>query len=753
VSQGENVKSERIAVTGVGMVTALGPSALGTFERLMAGERGFSRVTLFDVEGHRSQIAAELKGLKVVDIAPPGGSDAWSRSDAMALLAAREALNDAKLRPRDKPLSVVCGSSTGGMFEAETVLASMQTGTAPEATVRRLLSYPLSTSIEHLADAFAPVERAVTVCSACSSGAVAMVQAAAWLITGRAERVLAGGTDGLCLLTFAGFNALSATDPKGCRPFDVDRAGLTLGEGSGFMVLELESAARARGAEIRAFLSGWSVGAEAHHITHPEPSGQTAARLLRAAMRHAELTPADIDYVNAHGTGTQHNDATEALALHQALGDETRRIFVSSSKGQIGHALAAAGALEAGITVMALERAEVPPTGGLQNPERAHPLRHVCGNGERASLRAALSSSFGFGGTGCVLCFEHPDAPRRGGGDQRTSRVAISGAVSFGPLGARSGVENALYAASGQEQASAEIDAIALLDPSRSRRFDRAAAFASAGAARLLQNCELSGAETGLVAGTAFGNVQRSVDFVSRVVNAGPKAASPAEFPHLVPSAPSGNASVYAGLTGPVVSVSDLSTSAEAAVAVALGFLELGLAERMVAGSAEPADPIVQRVLGPMHRVTNPERLSLPQTGADTRKEGSAWLLLEREQALAERGAEPLALIDAMGHGWGETQVQLPGVKRADRAAVVTATPIAERELLLRNSSWSKAPAHDVSPVSGSHEGAGGFALATAAALIARGEVDQVLVCSVGRQRHFFFHLVSVAFAASKQTR
>src|SRR5690606_33863519 len=219
--------NQRIAVTGVGIVSALGTDADTTFRRLIAGERAFGPITLFDTDRQRTRIAAQVSGVSVADVAPVHELGAWSRSDALAAVAAREAVAAARL-PAAARLALAVGATTGGMFEAEDVLASMGESASAES-MRRLLAYPLSTSADHIAHALGRVGRRVTICSACSSGAIALVQAASFIATGEADVVIAGGTDALCRLTLTGFNALGATSVEGARPFDQARDGLTLG--------------------------------------------------------------------------------------------------------------------------------------------------------------------------------------------------------------------------------------------------------------------------------------------------------------------------------------------------------------------------------------------------------------------------------------------------------------------------------------------------------------------------------------------
>ncbi len=719
---------ERVAITGVGVVSALGTSAPATFEKLLAGARGFSPVTLFDTGGQRCTVAGQIPDLSVRDVAPAGEASEWSRTDAMALVAAREALESARLRGHAGVLGVSVGGTTGGMFETEQEILGAPHAELASARAERLMRFPLSMTAERLASVLGPARRTSTVCSACSSSAIALVQAVAWLRNGEVERVIAGGADGLCRLTFVGFNSLGATDPEPCKPFDRRRAGLGLGEGAAFLVLENESVARRRGAEILAFLSGGAVLAEAHHITHPEPTGRRAAELMRRALSAAKLEPGDVDYVNAHGTGTVQNDAMEASAIRQVFG-EGRRPLVSSAKGQLGHTLGAAGAIEAAITVLTLHSGQVAATGGLEQPEVVA-LGHVMGSSIAARPRVALSNSFGFGGMGCVLTFEHESSVQRSLGP-RKARAVVTGASAIGVLGVSENAELARYleAASGELGRAVPFDPITLLDAERSRRFDRGAALAAHGAERAVRAAARSSAGTGLIVGSAFGNVERSIRFLLRVAERGPKFANPAEFPHLVASASAGNASVYSGFDGPVLTVSEREHSGEAAISRALSLLELGMAEAIVAGAAEAQDAIVDRVLG-----------NSAQGGSEVpRSEGAAFLTLESWPGEAARAKAALAVVavheQVLAEPLAALQAHPPRAGR-ERGAVVHALLGGEFERALRASAWSDRRLLTPLPRSGFHEAAGAIALAAAVGLVASGEADEVLIWSGAERGH-----------------
>lgn len=684
----------RIAVSGVGLVSALGQTAPQTFDALLRGERGLSPITLFDPGDVRSKLVGEVRGLRPSDVAPRGSVE-YSRTDAMAVAAAREAAARARL-PAGARLGIALGGTTGGMFETEALLSSDEERARLSAErAAELVSYPLSASLHRVAEVLGGVVRTRSICSACSGGAVALVQAAAWLSRGEVDFVLAGGADGLCRLTVLGFNALGATDAQACRPFDRSRAGLNLGEGAGVLVLEREETALSRGAEVLAWLDGYALGAEAHHITHPEPSGARAAQLMRSALARASLSPAELGYVNAHGTGTQQNDAMEARALLEVLGPESR-CLVSSSKAQLGHTLGAAGAIEAALTVLAIAHSQVPPTAGLREPELPG-LCHVLEPGRHQRLTAALSSSFGFGGMSCVLAFSAP-------GRRAPALVPPKTRVFVGAAAV-------LEAHDAPEKA---------LDAERSRRFDRGSAQAASGASATRGHDQAR--ETGLVLGTAFGNVERTMAFLARGRERGPRLVAPAEFPHLVPSAPAGNASIYAGLSGAVFAVSDLAQSGDAAFASACELLELGVAERIVAGAIAPRDAIVDRVLGPL----------LVESGtASERGEGAGFVLLTTDES-----GEPALLAEVKSRlvaelGAGRGLAALPPPAGSEARVFLGAADEATRRELSR-SSWSGVPVVDLALEQQHHEALGAQALALAARKIASGEVALALVLSGG---------------------
>ena len=744
---------DRIWLTGLGLVTALGSDVATTWPRLVAGDRGMSPLTLFGTAGQRSAMvaSADLGG-----VFPPGyRPKEWSRTSLFAWKAAREAMVGAGLANIDgerldgRRVGLVIGGTTGGMYETEALLADLHANPNRTDSLVEMISQPLTATGDRLSGALGPFCRVRSLCSACSSGANALIVGALWLLSGEVDAVVAGGTDGICRLTLSGFNALAATDPERCRPFDASRKGLNLGEGAGFTVLERASTARARGTKPVAELAGWAIGAEAHHITNPEPSGAAAARVISRCLRRAGLSPADVDYVNAHGTATPLNDAMEAAGLRLALGEHVERIPVSSSKGQVGHTLGAAGAVEAVFSALAVKEGIILPTMGLEQPDDACRLVHVMHRAHVSPVRAALSSSFGFGGMDTVLLLTVPEL----GPPPATAlrRVAVTGAAVLTPHGLDdgSGASTLVDGSRDLEPAAAAgalaIDLTPLLDVGRARRLDRPARLSAVVVERAIAEAQatgspLDGADVGLVLGTAFGSLDPSAAFMHRLFEKGPRFASPAEFPNLVPSSPVGHVSIYHGLRAASLATADLGTSGESAVVQAIELIAGGEAGALVAGSVEEASNLIERIRFCLYEGAPEETRSAPRR---QRSEGAATLVLEAEAHVRARGGQPLAWIGAVSM-WSELAPEsLPPPEDPSAAHVVLAHDSADARVLVARSGWAGAKCTSVAASCGDHEGLGAAALVAATALVARGVAREVLVIGTTQGRGYAITLVS----------
>jgi len=745
-------------VTGLGLITPLGVGVEATWSRLVRGDRAIRDVSLFDAAGQRAAVAGQVDGAALsaraaglgLAVDPAGGVAApWSRTSAMAAVAAAEAIEAAGIDVRAERVGLVVGGTTGGMFENEQVLARLHAEPECRELLVQMLSHPLTATGDCLEQRFGPFARVRTLASACSSGANAIVLAAAWLLAGDVDVVVAGGADGLCRLTLTGFNALGALDPEPCRPFDRRRRGTSLGEGAAFVVLERADGAgrRARGPRPLAELAGWAAGAEAHHITNPAADGALVASLIARAIACAGLAPGDVDYVNAHGTGTPLNDAMEATALRRALGGDVERIPVSSSKGQIGHTLGGAGAIEAAITALVVSRRTLVPTAGLDEPDPALSLVHVPHAGrEVPRVRAALSNAFGFGGMDTVLVFTEPELARRR--DARAARAAppastargpareagavVTGAAVFGACGLLGTAECAALPERRFDLDGA-VDPDPHLSAARARRLDHASRLAAVAVQRALADAGAGAdVETGVLLGSAYGNVDASAAFMHRIFDKGPRTASPADFPNLVPSSPAGHVSIYLGLHGPTLTTADLAASGESAVVQAVQLVAGGFAARLVAGAVEPRSDIVGRVLAALFAHT-------PSQSRVARTDTAAAVVVESELGARAAGTRILARFRQVLEWRGDAAGPLASLSPpgGGRAECVLPRPDETAKALIARSGWAACPVRCCSPSIGESDALGAVAVAVAAARIASGLLDEALVIGIARGRGY----------------
>ena len=407
-----------VVVTGVGVVSPYGRDCQAYWQGLSQGQCTLGPLSLFPTDGFRSNIGGEVNAAIVRTL----GKAHRSRATRFLLTAAEEAVGHAGLGTAELATAAVSiGGAGGGMLEAETWYWARyhhrQEGLRPAPTQsrqrRQLVALPSMTPAAQT-DALAcklriggPRESPIL---ACSSSAAAIATVADLIETGVVEVGLAGGVDTLTRLCFMGFNALKLLDTQPCRPFARDRRGMSLGEGAAVLVLESWRHAAARGAPIRACVAGCGLSSDALHPTAPPSDAEGAVRAMREALARACLTPADIAYVNAHGTGTMQNDRAEAVALETVFG--AGKVLVSATKSLIGHTMGAAGALEVVATILALESGLLPPTANLWEPDPAIPFDCIPRVARPCSLACAMSNSFGFGGQNVSLIMLHPDVIR-----------------------------------------------------------------------------------------------------------------------------------------------------------------------------------------------------------------------------------------------------------------------------------------------------------------------------------------------------
>lgn len=414
----------RIVISGVGAVSPLGLSADETWRGLVAGQSGIRRVQSFDPSGLPVQIAGEVSGVSVSQWVDAKVARQMAKFSQFAVAAAGMALKDAGLEPTSidpDRAGVVVGTGAGGMA---TILE------AQEAAQRRglmkvspffMTTFPHNLPAYHIAQAFHFLGPSLTISTACATGAQAIGEAAQFIRSGEADIALAGGTEHcifpLFLASFAVQRAIAMRNDepdKASRPFDKNREGFVLGDGAAILVLETLEHALARGATIYAELLGYGSSNDGYHPIAPDPEGRGASRAILSAMTDAGIRPEQVDYINAHAASTPLGDKAETIAIKAALGQHAMRVPVSSAKSMIGHLIGAAGAIEAMATVLTIRDQIIHPTINYETPDPECDLDYVPNTARRATVRIALSNSFGLGGQNSCLVFSRYEPENAG---------------------------------------------------------------------------------------------------------------------------------------------------------------------------------------------------------------------------------------------------------------------------------------------------------------------------------------------------
>jgi len=407
------MNKRRVVVTGIGMVTPLGIGVEESWQGLLAGKSGIGKITRFDASRFATQIAGEVDGFNPEDYIEIKEIKKMDRFIHFAVAAAQLALDDSGLKITGNNADrtgVIVGSGIGGLPAIE-YYHSVLLDKGP----RKISPFFIPMLIINLAAGQISIRFGAkgpnsAVATACATGSHAIGDAFRIIQRGEADAMIAGGAESVITpLGIGGFNAMKALSTrndepeKASRPFDIDRDGFIIGEGAGIVILESLESAIMRGAKIYAEIVGYGMTADAYHITAPSPDGEGAARCIRMTLQDAAVNPAEVKYINAHGTSTKSGDELETRAIKTVFGDHAYRIAVSSTKSMTGHLLGAAGGVEAVVTALSIYHGIVPPTINLDNPDPECDLDYVPHQSRKMSLQYALTNSFGFGGTNACL--------------------------------------------------------------------------------------------------------------------------------------------------------------------------------------------------------------------------------------------------------------------------------------------------------------------------------------------------------------
>jgi 3-oxoacyl-[acyl-carrier-protein] synthase II len=410
------MEKKKVVVTGLGLITPLGIGLQASWDGIVGGRSGIVRITQFDTLGFPTQIAGEVKGFNAEDYIELKEIKKMDRFIHFALAAAGMALDDAGLKITEataERTGVIVGSGMGGLHAIEHYHSVLL-----EKGPKRITPFFIPMLIVNLASGqismkFGAKGPNSAVATACATGSHAIGDAFKIIQRGDADIMIAGGTEAVITpLGIGGFNAMKALSTrneepeKASRPFDRDRDGFIMGEGSGILILESIESALNRGARIYAELVGYGMTADAYHITSPSPHGEGAARCMAMALRDGNVQPSDVSYINAHGTSTKHGDELETQSIKTVFQEDAYKVPVSSTKSMTGHLLGAAGGVEAILIALSIYNDLIPPTINLDNPDPECDLDYVPHLARKADVRYALSNSFGFGGTNACLLFK-----------------------------------------------------------------------------------------------------------------------------------------------------------------------------------------------------------------------------------------------------------------------------------------------------------------------------------------------------------
>jgi 3-oxoacyl-[acyl-carrier-protein] synthase II len=407
--------SRRVVVTGLGVVAALGHEVESFWAGLLAGRSGIERVRHFDPSDYACQIGAEVRGWEAARHMDPKEARRNDRYTHFGFAASAQAVRDARLdmsREDGDRVGVIIGSGIGGMHTYESQLKVLF-----ERGPRKVSPFTIPSLIGNMCSGLVAIEYGARgpnfgIVSACATGTHALGEAALAIRRDEADVMIAGGSEAaITPFAYASFCAMKAMSTRNAvphrasRPFDRNRDGFVMGEGAGVLVLESLEHARARGARIYCELAGYAATCDAFHITQPDPEGRGLSLAMRRALAAAAMAPAEIDYINAHGTSTPYNDRFETLAIKQVFGEAARRVAISSTKSMTGHLLGAAGGIESIIAVKTIQTGRIAPTINLEDPDPDCDLDYVPNRAREARVRSVLSNNLGFGGQNAAIVF------------------------------------------------------------------------------------------------------------------------------------------------------------------------------------------------------------------------------------------------------------------------------------------------------------------------------------------------------------
>lgn len=635
---------KRCVVTGLGLICALGDNVEECWSNAVNGISGIRDVTVINTDNCYAKKGAvnDTENSELSD-------ENYDRSSLLCINAAEEALKDSGIvTADDNNIGVIVGNCVGGAASIDSYFTAVKDKGEENVPKEEILKMPASAIANNVSAHFGLSGITANIVNACAAGTISLSYACDLIRNGEAEVFLAGGSDAFTSLAFAGFHALHALDEQACSPFNRS-SGITLGEGAGILVIESYEHAVKRGAKIYCEVLGSGVSSDAHHITAPRPDGEGQMSAIRRAMANSGLNPSDIDYINAHGTGTAKNDEAEFLSLHTIFDGSNDKLSVSSTKSMTGHCLGAAGSIEAVFTVKAICEGIVPPTVGYTLEEKAA-LSEKAGeidftpnDSRKKNLSYAMSNSFAFGGNNASIIFSKhaKDIPDK----SNNKNVYITG---IGEVISRT--------AEGSDSVKAELTSEDYkahnIKMAFYRKLDRFSQLQLVSGVKALSDAELTVDESnendiGIIIGTSDGPMTEIVNFQKNIINNGTSGGSAFSFPNTVYNAAGGYFSIFAGIKGYNVTVANGWQAGLQSVCYAYDVIRNGEESIMIAAGTDENTDVTEYLYG-RYGVKTTDK---PYNGGSgfVLGEGSVSLVLETEENADKRGAEKYARIAGCG--------------------------------------------------------------------------------------------------------
>ncbi len=659
----------RVVVSGIGIVSAIGTDVESFWESLRSGFSGIKNVEHLRLDKNKSKIGGQIQNFKneFETLLVEGWDD---RSLQLSLSALGQALRLAKVKEAEvsaERIGVVVGTCSGGVASGQKWVEECNQIGALEANPKYLKMYDYNTvanMVSYVTGAQGPV---LTISTACAASNNAIGLASDLIRSNKVDMVIVGGFDALSETVYNGFNSVDALDLSPCKPYSGDRGGLSLGEGAAFLILERMDNAQQRNVHTYVEVLGYGLAADGYHPTAPHPEGEGAARAITFALKDASLTPKEIDYVNGHGTGTLLNDIAETKAIIKSLGDRAYQIPINSTKAMTGHTLGASGTVEGIATILAMNKKFIPPTVGLQNPDPALTLDYTPNVGRKvAQLDIALSNSFAFGGNNAVVVYGNHQLTNNFS-RKKKERIVITGMGMITPAGiGKEPFFNALMSGKsilsviGEAQkgksnlfASAHIneeEVKGYFDRKEIRRLDDVGVYSLLSAKEAIKDANLviddSNRESiGIISGHTFSLVEHFSEMFKFTIEDSYRL-KPSIFPNSVHNGISGVIATNLQILGPISTMVSGESSSAAAIIQAYEILQKGAADVMLCVGADVVNEKVAATLRAMGIVTDdlPRPFDQKRDGA-LYSEAAVTLVLETESHAIARGAHILARI------------------------------------------------------------------------------------------------------------